>query len=32
MKIFMQTNVELSAPVGAIVDIQNGEIIRSNDF
>ena len=31
-KIVMRTNTDFSAPVGAIIDIQNGEIIRSNDF
>ena len=31
-KIVMRTNEDFNAPVGAIVDIQNGEIIRSNDF
>ena len=31
-KIVMRTNTDFSVPVGAIVDIQNGEIIRSNNF
>lgn len=31
-KIVMRTNTDFSAPVGAFIEIQNGEIIRSNDF
>lgn len=31
-KIVMRTNTNFSAPLGAIVDISNGEILRSNGF
>ena len=31
-KLVMRTNTEFSVPTGAIADIQNGEILRSNDF
>jgi hypothetical protein len=31
-KIVMRTNTTFNAPVGALVDISHGEILRSNDF
>lgn len=31
-KLIMRTNTNFEAPLGAIVDIQYGEIIRSDDF
>ena len=31
-KIIMRTNTNFEVPLGAIVDIQHGEIIRSDDF
>ena len=31
-KLVMRTNTDFYAPVGALVDIESGEIIRSNDF
>ncbi len=31
-KLVMRTNTDFNVPIGAIADIQNGEILRSNDF
>ena len=31
-KLVMRTNADFEAPVGAIVEVENGEICRSNDF
>ena len=31
-KLVMRTNTDFVAPVGALVDIESGRIIRSNDF
>ena len=31
-KIVIRTNTSFNAPIGALVDIAHGEIIRSNDF
>ena len=31
-KLVMRTNTDFYAPAGALVDIESGEIIRSNDF
>ena len=31
-KLVMRTNTDFEAPVGAIVEVENGEICRSNDF
>ena len=31
-KIVMRTDTDFNAPVGALVDISHGEILRSNDF
>ena len=31
-KLIMRTNTDFDAPIGALVEIENGEICRSNDF
>ena len=31
-KLVMRTNTDFIVPTGALADIQNGEILRSNDF
>ena len=31
-KLVMRTNTDFEAPVGALVEVENGEICKSNDF
>lgn len=31
-KLVMRTNTDFEAPTGALVEIKNGEICKSNDF
>ena len=31
-KLVMRTNTSFEAPIGAVVEAEHGEIIRSNDF
>jgi len=31
-KLIMRTNTDFEVPVGALVEIENGEICKSNDF